>query len=125
MNALNLFICETKKIQFNEKNNLQISKAISQIEKLRVQLMNDTKVMESLSFQTKTPYVQLSMTRKLLPPVSNKLNQLEEFAIAPPLSEELVVTVPSFEGGVVTGASVVEDANADAASKLDTSLPPM
>lgn len=117
MDPVNLFIFETKQIQIPEKDIKHIAKAMNQIEKLKIQLMYDTKVMEALSFQTKTPYVQFTMSRKILPPINNQSNQLEEFTV--PVPEETFATVPSFEGGVVTGASVVEEANAAAANKLD------
>jgi hypothetical protein len=117
MSALDLFIFETKKIQLREKDITKVAKCMNQIEKLKVQLMYDTKVMEALSFQTKTPYVQFTMSRKILPPINTKSNQLEEFSV--PVPEGEFIAVPSFEGGVVTGASEVDEANAAAANKLD------
>lgn len=120
MNPLDLYLYETQKIYFIEKDFFQMSKLLNQIEKLKIQLMQDTKMMDALSFQTKTPYVQFVMSKKILPSVqTNFFNQLTEFGGSPPVGELLVTT-----SAVGTSEDVVT-ANAAADNKEDTSLPPM
>lgn len=123
MDALDLYLYEIQKFQFAEKDYQKIVKLIQQIEKIKIQLINDTKLMEALSFQTKTPYVQFTMTKKILP--SSNLYQFEG---SPPEGALLSEGAMLSEGPLLSEAlstEFVAEANAAADNKLATSLPPM
>lgn len=118
---MDLFIAETSTLRVNERLLSRVVQLRAEMESLRKQAMRDGFVLEQLSLKTKTPYVQLTLTKRFLPNV-----QVQAAGASP--AGALAGGTESAAGGLdatasATGAGVTSalaDATSDAMSR-----PPM
>ena len=63
---MDVFIAESKSFHLSEAHLKRAASLRAQIESLHSQIQRDGFVLEQLSLKTKTPYVQLTLTKRLL-----------------------------------------------------------
>lgn len=131
---MDMFIAESQACHISDIHLRRAASLRAQIESLHSQIQRDGFVLEQLSLKTKTPYVQFTLTKRLLEGSQTGAMPSTTEGSAPGASDGAAVSTAAAGLGGVTSALSAGAAGGDttavasslaADSKDPTSLPPM